>query len=79
MAIQSIMTEWSRLDENYATRVANLTTGVGVPLLDASTVLSNGLGNHLTGGDGATTLDLFFGRNGLDIMDRVGAEILIGL
>ena len=79
MAIQSIMTEWSRLDEDYATRVANLTTGVGVPLLDATTVHSNGLGNHLTGGDGATTLDLFFGRNGLDIMDRVGAEVLIGL
>jgi hypothetical protein len=33
----------------YATRVANVTGGVGVPRLDASTVSGNGGGNYLSG------------------------------
>jgi hypothetical protein len=35
---------------NFATRVANLTSGAGVPLLDASVVMGNGGGNTLIGG-----------------------------
>jgi hypothetical protein len=43
---------WAGTDGNtddYATRVANLMTGNGVPLLDATTVTGNGGGNTLTG------------------------------
>jgi hypothetical protein len=53
---------WAGSDD-YATRVANLTSGNGVPLLDATTVTSNGGGNTLTCGSG---LDLFYGNLALD-------------
>jgi hypothetical protein len=39
---------WAGIDD-YATRVANLTSGSGVPLLDATTVTGNGGGNTLSG------------------------------
>jgi hypothetical protein len=39
---------WAGTDD-FATRVANLTSGNGVPLLDASVVTGNGGGNTLTG------------------------------
>jgi hypothetical protein len=42
---------WAGTD-NYFTRVANLTTGNGVPLLDASTVSGNGGGNTMNGSGG---------------------------
>jgi hypothetical protein len=35
--------------DDYATRVANLTSGTGVPLLDATTVTGNGGGNTMAG------------------------------
>jgi hypothetical protein len=51
----------------YATRVSNLLSGTGVPLLDATVVTGNGGGNTLTGSgelallytDGADTLSGF--------------------
>jgi hypothetical protein len=43
-----IASYWAGTDP-YATRVSNLTSGGGVPLLDASTVTGNGGGNTLTG------------------------------
>jgi hypothetical protein len=42
---------WAGSDD-YATRVANLTTGNGVPLLDATVVNGNGGGNTLEGNGG---------------------------
>jgi hypothetical protein len=60
-ALIALMTEWSRPDLPYASRVQNLLTGGGLngtTLLDASTFHSNGGGNTLTGGTG---LDLFCG------------------
>lgn len=57
--------------DDYATRVANLTAGAGVPVLDASTVFSNGGGNALLGGEG---LDLLFGSSALDLHDWNGVE-----
>src|SRR5207248_771662 len=45
-SLQAIMAYWTGADD-YATRVNNLTTGNGVPLLDATTVQSNGGGNLL--------------------------------
>jgi len=61
-SLQAIMDYWAGSDD-YNTRVANLTTGNGVPLLDATTVTGNGGGNTLMGGPG---LDLFYGNMGLD-------------
>jgi PKD repeat protein len=65
-ALRAIMAEWLRTDEDYATRVAHLLGGSGVPLLDATTVTGNGGGNTLTGGLGR---DLFFGQSALDVSD----------
>jgi hypothetical protein len=42
--------------------VANLTSGAGVPLLDATMVFNNGGGNTLTGNHGGVgELNLFYG------------------
>jgi hypothetical protein len=65
-SLQAIMAYWAGSADDYATRVNNLTTGNGVPLLDATTVTSNGGGNTLTGGPG---LDLFYGNLALDTYD----------
>jgi hypothetical protein len=64
-SLMAIMAYWTGPDD-YATRVANLTSGNGVPLLDASTVTSNGGGNTLTGGLG---LDLYYGSLANDTYD----------
>jgi hypothetical protein len=45
---QQIAAYWAGSDP-YSTRVNNLTTGSGVPLLDATIVTGNGGGNTLTG------------------------------
>jgi hypothetical protein len=49
-----IATYWAGSDD-FATRVANLTSGTGVPLLDATKVTGNGGGNTFTG-NGALAL-----------------------
>jgi hypothetical protein len=51
---QLIAAYWAGSDD-YATRVANLTSGNGVPLLDASVVTGNGGGNTVNG-NGALAL-----------------------
>jgi hypothetical protein len=45
---QAIAAYWAGADD-YQTRVANLTSGAGVPLLDATTVFGNGGGNFMNG------------------------------
>jgi hypothetical protein len=45
---QAIAAYWAGADD-YPTRVANLTSGTGVPLLDATTVFGNGGGNFMNG------------------------------
>jgi hypothetical protein len=70
-ALLAIEAEWVRTDESYDTRVTNLTTGNGVPLLDSSTVHSNGGGNTLTGGDG---LDLFFASAASELVNWDNAK-----
>jgi hypothetical protein len=45
---QAIAAYWAGPDD-YLTRVANLTSGAGVPLLDATTVFGNGGGNTMIG------------------------------
>lgn len=51
-SLVALMTYWSTTMDDYNTRVANLTTGNGVPLLDATTVTGNGGGNTLMGNGG---------------------------
>ena len=63
--LMAMMDYWSGTSDDYATRVGNLLSGNGVPLLDATTVTSNGGGNRLWGGLG---LNLYFG-DGTDITD----------
>jgi hypothetical protein len=46
--LEAILAEWTSADD-YATRVFNLTHGIGVPLLNASTVFDNGAQNTLVG------------------------------
>jgi hypothetical protein len=45
---QAIAVYWAGTDD-YPTQVANLTSGSGVPLLDATTVFGNGGGNFMNG------------------------------
>ncbi len=79
-ALDAVLAEWSRTDESYAQRVANLSNSVvngvapnglgqnGSYFLNASTVHDDGAGNLLDGGPG---LDWFFanltgvGNNGV--------------
>jgi hypothetical protein len=62
-SLQAIAQYWAGTDD-YDTRVANLTSGTGVPLLDASTVHGNGGGNTMISGGGQ---DLFYGDRTRDI------------
>jgi hypothetical protein len=48
-SLMAIMAYWSGTSDDYATRVANLMSGNGVPLLDATTVTGNNGGNIMTG------------------------------
>jgi hypothetical protein len=75
-ALAAILNEWADPNLDYATRVANLIAGNGVPALTGKssvdqmgnnpTVRSNGGGNALTGGDG---FDFFFGNLNNDVTD----------
>jgi hypothetical protein len=61
-SLNAIMAYWSSTSDSYATRVNNLLTGSGVPLLDATMVRANGGGNTMIGNNsGPTELNLFYG------------------
>jgi hypothetical protein len=62
VSLQAIMDYWSSTTDDYGTRVANLLSGNGVPLLDATMVTNNGGGNTLLGNHGgAGEMNLFYG------------------
>jgi hypothetical protein len=64
VSLQAIMDYWSSTTDDYATRVANLMSGNGVPLLDATMVTNNGGGNTMTGNHGgAGEMNLFYGKD----------------
>jgi hypothetical protein len=64
VSLQAIMNYWSNTTDDYATRVANLLSGNGVPLLDATMVKNNGGGNTLMGNHGgAGEMNLFYGMD----------------
>jgi hypothetical protein len=62
VSLQAIMNYWSSTADDYGTRVANLLSGNGVPLLDATMVTNNGGGNILMGNHGgAGEMNFFYG------------------
>jgi hypothetical protein len=74
-SLQAIMAVWADFSSFYADRVAALTTGAGVPLLDATTVHSNGGNNVLVGNAG---FDLFFANPDRDRTDAdPEAEVVV--
>jgi hypothetical protein len=77
----AIMNYWAGSADDYDTRVNNLTTGVGVPLLDATTVFNNGGGNGLFGHlNGSMERNLFYGLDpSLENTDRTDAEVFINV
>jgi uncharacterized protein (TIGR03118 family) len=50
-ALLQIMAEWNSTD-SFNTRVSKLSTGIGVPKLDSTTVLDDGVPDQLIGGPG---------------------------
>jgi hypothetical protein len=66
---------WAGTDD-YATRVSNLTSGSGVPLLDATTVTGNGGGNTLVG-NGALALIFTDGLDGISGLDPASQQVAI--
>jgi hypothetical protein len=71
VALMAILAEWARNDginDDYFARVANLSSGTnGAPILNATTVHSNGRANTLGGNAG---LDFFFANLDRDLLDR---------
>ena len=61
-SLKAIMDYWSGTADDYGTRVANLLSGNGVPLLDPTMVTNNGGGNTLMANHGgAGEMNLFYG------------------
>jgi hypothetical protein len=61
-SLQAIMTYWAGTTDDFPTRMANLLSGNGVPLLDASMVVNNGGGNTMLGhGSGSPNQVLYYG------------------
>jgi hypothetical protein len=72
---QQIAAYWAGTDD-YGTRVGNLTTGNGVPLLDPTTVTGNGGGNTLTG-NGALALLYTDGADNITGFDPSSQQVAI--
>ena len=70
-SLRAIAAYWAGPD-GTATRIANLLSGNGVPLLDATTVNGNGGGNTVNGG-----LDLLFANADLDTLSYDPLSTLI--
>ena len=75
--LEAIMAEWTSSD-SYDTRVFNITHGVGVPVLDATTVFDNGAQNTLIGHPQGGELNLYYVTNG-DTADAVAGETVINV
>jgi hypothetical protein len=72
---QAIAAYWAGTDD-YSTRLSNLTTGNGVPLLDATAVTSNGGGNTING-MGALALIYTDGLDGIGGFDPNSQTVAI--
>jgi hypothetical protein len=73
---QQIATYWAGGDD-YTTRVANILSGTGVPLLDTTAVTGNAGSNVLTG-DGALALLYSDGLDAIYGFDLGSQQVLIG-
>jgi hypothetical protein len=62
--------------DDFFTRTANLTTGNGVPLLDASTVTGNG-GSNTMNGNGALALVYTDGQDAIGGFDPNSQTVAI--
>jgi Ca2+-binding RTX toxin-like protein len=73
LALKAIANEWASSARSYNDKVTRLSTGAnGLPKLDATTVLDDGVIDNLTGG---SQLDWFFAKLGQDVLvDRAGNE-----
>jgi hypothetical protein len=82
-ALQAILAYWTGSGDGYATRVANLLAGTGVPQLAAGvTVFDNGATNLLTGNgsEGTGALNLFFYTNAGGVpTDQQPSEVAINI
>ena len=76
-ALDAILAEWQRTDEDYPTRIAHLRRGVGsggYHLVLGETVLQDVAANVLTGGAG---LDWFWADLALDtIINKSAGEVV---
>ena len=76
-ALDAILAEWQRTDEDYATRITNLRNGVGsggYHLVLGETVLDDGAADVLTGAGG---MDWFWANVDQDtIIDRAIEELV---
>jgi hypothetical protein len=72
LALDASLAEWQSTTDSYATRVAQIRAGTGVPLLAFGlTVFDDGVANVLTGGDGT---DWFFQGSHDAITDQSAGE-----
>lgn len=72
-ALTAILAEWSRTDEDFATRVSNLMSGAdGLPALNASTVHWNGGGSKLVGGG---VQDWFFANSFDEVSNFIDNDV----
>jgi hypothetical protein len=82
-SLQAIMDYWTLSGDDYATRVANLQAGNGVPQLAAGvSVFDNGAANTITGNgnEGTGALNLFFYTNaGGAPTDQQPSEVAVNL
>jgi hypothetical protein len=79
VSLNALMAYWSGTADDYPTRVGNVTTGNGVPLLDGTTVTSNGGGNTLLAqGGGPTEMNLYY-ANPADTIDATASETVIAI
>ena len=80
-ALAAVLAEWSRIDIDYATRIAHLTGSLsgglnGSNVLSSGTVHSNGLADNLYGGAGmdwyfAGVMDVFFNKTSGEVVTKI--------
>ena len=78
VSFKAIMAYWAGTDD-YAPRVANLTQGISVALMDATTIHGNGGRNTLSGhNNGTADQNLYFGTKDLgDNADNTSEETFV--
>jgi hypothetical protein len=79
--LEAILAYWTGSDD-YATRVFNLTNGIGVPLLDATTVFDNAdnpAANTITGNSAGQIVNLYYVTSNDVITDLTDGETVVSI